>query len=155
MRGAVSLLFLTASLSACHRAPELQARFAENQVRIQQAEEQGALHCAPRLLALAQDHQEFALYEFERGRLNRAEQQLAWSIFHSRAALRASPPAICQAPSEPTSQELSSPAPSEISRSSPLLEPTTEEAPTAPLPEVPKDSVSSPNADAPPENETH
>ena len=62
---------------------------------IAQAKANGALRCAPRELALAETHSEFAKMELEQGFLSRAQEDLAIAVPNAHAALALSPPEKC------------------------------------------------------------
>lgn len=66
-----------------------------------QAEANGARNCAPRELALAQAHIEFADVELDQGDVRRAEEHFALAEPNARAALRMSPPERCLPRPEP------------------------------------------------------
>jgi outer membrane protein OmpA-like peptidoglycan-associated protein len=62
---------------------------------IDQAKANGALRCAPRELAIAEAHAQFAKIELEQGFLSRAEHHLAIALPNAHAALENSPPERC------------------------------------------------------------
>lgn len=62
---------------------------------IRQAKENGALRCAPRELALAEAHTEFARIELEQGFVSRANEHLAIALPNARAAEQNSPADQC------------------------------------------------------------
>ncbi len=61
------------------------------------AEGAGAMRCAPRQLAVARSHLEFAQIEREQGFPSKAERHLEIADEHARAALLLSPAAHCAA----------------------------------------------------------
>jgi len=61
------------------------------------AEGAGAMHCAPRQLAIARSHLEFAQIEREQGFISKAERHLEIADEHARAARLLSPAAHCEA----------------------------------------------------------
>ena len=62
---------------------------------LEEAEENGAYHCAPRELAMAKSHLHFALDELEEGNVPDAEDHYIIAEPNARAALQMSPPQRC------------------------------------------------------------
>jgi len=62
---------------------------------ISQADDNGAIRCAPRELALARSHAHFASMELDQADLFRAEKHLAIARVNAQAALDLSPPSYC------------------------------------------------------------
>jgi outer membrane protein OmpA-like peptidoglycan-associated protein len=62
---------------------------------LEQAERNGAYQCAPRALAVAKAHLEFAVVELDQGNPARAEDHFAIAEPNARAAFRLSPAARC------------------------------------------------------------
>lgn len=79
---------------ACVR-PALGEHFEGVQEALAVAEDSGAMRCAPRELAVARSHLEFAQLEREQGFESRAEQHLRIADEQARAAQLLSPPGRC------------------------------------------------------------
>jgi hypothetical protein len=62
------------------------------------ADQNGAMRCAPRQLAVARSHLEFAYLEREQGFSSRAQYHLRIADEHARAANLLSPPDRCRTP---------------------------------------------------------
>ena len=60
-----------------------------------QAKDNGAIRCAPRELAMAEAHLEFAMIEMEQGVMSRANYHLALGAVNAQAAYDLSPPQYC------------------------------------------------------------
>ncbi len=86
-----ALLFTT----ACSQGTVLRGRIEGIQDIIEQAERNGAYRCAPRELALAKAHIEFADTELAQGDPVRAEEHYTVAEPNARAAFRLSPAARC------------------------------------------------------------
>lgn len=91
-RWAVALL---AVALGCQAASSLQGRIDGLREVIEQAERNGAYDCAPRELALARAHADFAHEELEQGDLASAEDHYAIAEPNARAAFSLSPAARC------------------------------------------------------------
>jgi OOP family OmpA-OmpF porin len=89
-----SLAFLASSLS-CSQAAVLRGRIAGLNDDVKKAEANGAKRCAPRELAMAQSHLDFASVELDQGEVSHAEAQLAIAEPNAHAALAESPPERC------------------------------------------------------------
>ncbi len=82
-------------LLGCSSAATLQGRLRGLRHRVIQAERNGAYRCAPRELALAKAHMEFAETELAQGHLSRAEEHFVLAEPNAEAAFRLSPPERC------------------------------------------------------------
>lgn len=83
--------------AACDKAPQLRGRIAGLQEITDEAERNGAKQCAPRELALARAHMEFADLELSKGALHRAEAQTQRAELNAAAAHLQSPAEYCAA----------------------------------------------------------
>jgi OOP family OmpA-OmpF porin len=92
-RGALSLAVLTAL--GCGHARELDRGIDQVQRSLEQVLSAGGYTCAPRELALARAHLEFARVELSQGNPNRADEQLQQAQLNARAAARLSPSERC------------------------------------------------------------
>ena len=81
--------------SACAKAPRLRGKIAGLEKLTKQAERNGAIRCAPRELALAQSHLEFATLELDQGFVSKAERHLWIADPNAHAAYFLSPPEVC------------------------------------------------------------
>lgn len=95
----VPALVALALASGCGRAATLSGRIDGLRDVVEQAERNGAYRCAPRELAIAHAHIDFAETEMAQGDLDRAEHHFALAEPNGRAAFRLSPAARC-APDE-------------------------------------------------------
>jgi outer membrane protein OmpA-like peptidoglycan-associated protein len=91
----VVALACAALVAGCPAAATLRGRIRGSREIATQAEANGARNCAPRELAIAQTHLEFADVELDQGDLRRAEEHYALAEPNARAALRMSPPERC------------------------------------------------------------
>lgn len=82
-------------VAACSQGTVLRGRIDGINDVIDQAERNGAYRCAPRELALAKAHAEFAATELSQGDPVRAEEHFAVAEPNARAAFRLSPAARC------------------------------------------------------------
>lgn len=89
-------------LSACSQGPLVEGRIRGLTTTVTAAEQNGALTCAPRELAIAKSQLEFAQIDLEQGRLSHAEGHLAKAEPNARAAATLSPPERCL-PAKPPS----------------------------------------------------
>jgi len=80
---------------ACASGAELGGRLGDTARRLREVEAQGAMRCAPRELALARSHLEFAELERDRGAPTRARQHLDIADENVRAAAELSPADRC------------------------------------------------------------
>ncbi|MEB2311419.1 MAG: OmpA family protein [Polyangiaceae bacterium] len=81
--------------SACAQAPRLRGQIDGLSKLTEQAERNGAVRCAPRELALAQSHLEFATLELDQGFISKAQKHLWIAEPNARAANFLSPPQYC------------------------------------------------------------
>jgi len=81
--------------AACSQGTVLQGRIDGIREVIEQAERNGAYRCAPRELALAKAHVEFAETELAQGNPVRADEHFTLAEPNARAAYRLSPAARC------------------------------------------------------------
>lgn len=94
--GALSMVtLLSIGLGACHRASMVEGRIAGLRDIVEQAERNGAYHCAPRELALAKAHLDFAEDELGQGDPVRADDHYSIAEPNARAAFRLSPADRC------------------------------------------------------------
>jgi outer membrane protein OmpA-like peptidoglycan-associated protein len=95
-RGVVALLAAGALLvSSCTTGPVLRGRIDGLNGVVLKAEQNGAMRCAPRELALAKAHLRFAAVELDQGSAVDAEKHLAIAEPNAHAALDLSPVAKC------------------------------------------------------------
>jgi outer membrane protein OmpA-like peptidoglycan-associated protein len=97
MRAALRLQVLLALglLAGCTKAPALHGRIDGLRDIVEQAARNGAYRCAPRELAQARAHLEFAETELEQGSPSRAEEHFRVAEPNARAAYRLSPAERC------------------------------------------------------------
>ena len=95
MRGLPALLGALALALGCQRAAGLEGRIHGLRDVVEQAERNGAYECAPRELALARAHLDFAEQKLERGDVPAAEDQLTIAEPNARAAFTLSPAERC------------------------------------------------------------
>lgn len=97
VRARASLLVIAtfALVAACARGTVLQGRIDGIRDVVEQAERNGAYRCAPRELALAKAHLDFAEAELGQGNPSRAEEHFLVAEPNGRAAFRLSPAARC------------------------------------------------------------
>lgn len=81
--------------TSCASAPVLRGRIAGLNEVVDKAEQSGAKKCAPKELALAKSHLEFAATELDQGELSDAERHLAVAEPNAQAALALSPRDKC------------------------------------------------------------
>ncbi|MEM7605696.1 MAG: OmpA family protein, partial [Myxococcota bacterium] len=94
----------------CASVARLEGRLAGIEDVIEQAERNGAYTCAPRQLALARAHAQFARDELAQGNAARADEHYTIATPNARAALRLSPAERC-APREVAVERPPEPAP--------------------------------------------
>jgi outer membrane protein OmpA-like peptidoglycan-associated protein len=94
---AILLLCLTALslLAACAEAPRLRGQIAGLEKVAEQAERNGAVRCAPRELAVAKSHLEFARVELDQGFVSKAKAHIWLAEPNAHAAVFLSPPQYC------------------------------------------------------------
>ncbi|AKV04664.1 Outer membrane protein [Labilithrix luteola] len=90
----VGLLAIVLTTS-CATTPVLRGRIAGLNEVVAKAEQSGAKKCAPKELALAKSHLEFAATELDQGELSDAERHLALAEPNAQAALALSPRDKC------------------------------------------------------------
>jgi outer membrane protein OmpA-like peptidoglycan-associated protein len=88
--GGVALL-----VSSCTTGPVMRGRIAGLEGVVAKAEQNGAMRCAPRELALAKAHLRFAATDLDQGSASDAEHHLAIAEPNAQAALSLSPAAKC------------------------------------------------------------
>ena len=88
-------LVVFATLLSCAEAPLLRGQIAGLHDDVVKAEKNGARRCAPRELAMAQSHLEFAATELDQGEVSNAAHHLAIAEQNAHAALAESPEARC------------------------------------------------------------
>src|SRR5262245_55956519 len=100
MRGAfrAAALLLAACVAACGHAEALGSDIDGVQRRLEQVLAACAYYCAPRELALARAHLEFARVELTQGHPDRAGDHLAEAELNAGAAERLSPRERCAGP---------------------------------------------------------
>jgi OOP family OmpA-OmpF porin len=103
MRGLAHLVHLVAGCAGS----AVRAKVATARGQVRQAWRQGAYKCAPRELAMAESHTEFAETELDEGDYYRARQELEIASRHAEEALRRSPAGRCgdQAPATGTDKD--------------------------------------------------
>ncbi len=94
MTRAIAALAVLA-LAGCAAASSLQGRIDGLRDVIEQAERNGAYQCAPRALAQARAHLDFAHEELERGNVSEADYHYTIAEPNARAAMTLSPPERC------------------------------------------------------------
>lgn len=95
-RGSRGALWV-AACTACVSADHLDRYVDSIEQMVLQAESAGAMGCAPRQLAVARSHLEFAQIEREQGFPSKALRHLEIADEHARAAVLLSPAAHCAA----------------------------------------------------------
>jgi outer membrane protein OmpA-like peptidoglycan-associated protein len=92
----VKLLAITAAVAACAcGGSELKSRASATGEVIARARDNGAQRCAPRELALAESHHDFALQDLDEGNFFRAKSELEVAEKNAAEALEKSPKARC------------------------------------------------------------
>lgn len=84
--------------TGCSARAELDRRLDETTQALRRVEARGALRCAPRELAIARSHLEFAELERSQGFPTRARQHLDVADENVRAAAELSPDGHCSEP---------------------------------------------------------
>ncbi len=95
-RGATVLVVLVAT--SCVQGPVMRGRVDGLSGVVKKAEQNGAMRCAPRELALAKSHLQFAETELDQGELSNAAAHLAIAEPNAQAALALSPVEKCTEP---------------------------------------------------------
>lgn len=91
-------LVAAALCTACSATARLDQHVDSIEQMVLDAEGAGAMHCAPRQLAVARSHLAFAQIEREQGFISKAEHHLEIADEHARAARILSPAARCATP---------------------------------------------------------
>jgi OOP family OmpA-OmpF porin len=91
----VAALVVVVAVAGCGRSAVIQGRLDGIAETLRTAEAQGARVCAPRELALAEAHLDFATRELAQGNPDRAEEHARLARPNARAAVRLSPPERC------------------------------------------------------------
>jgi OOP family OmpA-OmpF porin len=94
---AVAVGFVAVGLPACSASSALRGRIDGLTTIVDNAEKSGAMKCAPRELALARSHLEFAKSELDQGEFSNAVAHVALADPNAHAALANSPPDRCAA----------------------------------------------------------
>jgi OOP family OmpA-OmpF porin len=89
------LSLCVAMAHGCAEAPKLRGQIEGLQKIAEQAERNGAIRCAPRELATAKSHLEFARIELEQGSFARAKEHVWLAAPNANAASFLSPPQYC------------------------------------------------------------
>ena len=92
---AVGAVLVLGCLCACAEGPALRGKIQGLSTTVDDAEKNGAMKCAPRELALARSHLEFALIDLDQGQLSLAQAHLAKAEPNAQAAFQMSPPDRC------------------------------------------------------------
>ncbi len=90
-----AIVLAAIALTACSQVPQMRGDIEALQKIAQQAERNGAIRCAPRELAMAKSHLEFATVELDQGFALRARDHLDVAEANAHAAYDLSPPAKC------------------------------------------------------------
>jgi OOP family OmpA-OmpF porin len=90
-----SLAVVACLACACSQGPALRGRIRGLSTTVADAEKNGAMRCAPRELAVAKSHLEFAEIDLDQGQLSNAEGHVARAEPNARAAFAMSPPDRC------------------------------------------------------------
>jgi OmpA-OmpF porin, OOP family len=92
---AAALLLLALAGASCNQAPVMRGKIAGLETLADQAERNGAIRCAPRELAMARSHLEFAGASLDQGFASRASAHIDIAEPNARAAYDLSPPEKC------------------------------------------------------------
>ena len=95
IRARVLLACALTLLMSCGQASTMRGRIEGLNGVVQEAEKNGAMRCAPRELALAKSHLEFAAVELDQGVVSDAQNHLAIAEPNAHAALAMSPADRC------------------------------------------------------------
>lgn len=98
-------LMLVLWLGLACTQPALDQHFEDVDRVLMNAERAGAMRCAPRQLAVARSHLEFARLEREQGFSSRARSHLRIADEHARAAMLLSPADRCASPPSPATSK--------------------------------------------------
>lgn len=96
-----SSIALLIAASSCAAGPVTRGKIAGVEDTVKKADANGARKCAPRELALARSHLEFAKTRLDQGRLSEAQAQLDIAMPNAKAAFDLSPPDRCGTEAEP------------------------------------------------------
>jgi OOP family OmpA-OmpF porin len=91
----LSLMCSAALLLACAETAQMQGQLSGLKDVVKKAQDNGAKYCAPRELALAESHLEFAQAELEQGFASKAQRHLWIAEPNAEAAVFLSPPEKC------------------------------------------------------------
>src|SRR5262245_9375457 len=80
---------------SCAQGPVMRGRIDGIEGVVKKAEQNGAMRCAPRELALAKAHLRFAATDLDQGELSEAEKHIALAEPNAQAALAMSPADKC------------------------------------------------------------
>ena len=86
------LMCFASVLMACAETSQMQGQVAGLKNVVKQAQDNGAKYCAPRELALAESHLQFAQIELEQGYASKAQRHLWIAEPNANAAVFLSPP---------------------------------------------------------------
>ena len=120
--GALGSVFVVFFTMACGMPAAFRYRLDHLDHVLAEAEAAGALRCAPRELALARAHRDFAALELRRGHGDRAEEHLEVAEPNAAAAIYLSPEEACSARA-PAAAPLETSAPGSESEPEPETEP--------------------------------
>jgi outer membrane protein OmpA-like peptidoglycan-associated protein len=98
---AIAFVLAASFLGACSQAALLRGRISGTREIVAEAERNGARHCAPRELAMAHTHLEFAEIESIQGNPTRAQEHFDIAEPNARAAVRLTQAERCLAQDEP------------------------------------------------------
>jgi OmpA-OmpF porin, OOP family len=107
----LSLILSLAMTCACSQGPALRGRIRGLTTTVEDAQKNGAMRCAPRELAVAKSHLEFAEIDLNQGELSSAEAHLSKAEPNAQAAFAMSPADRCtsrefvEVASEPTPRD--------------------------------------------------
>jgi hypothetical protein len=94
----IATLIMLCMTAACASEARLDRELARIAQSLVDADHAGAMRCAPRQLAVARSHLEFAELERQQGFTSRAEYHLRVADQHARAAKLLAPREHCAAP---------------------------------------------------------
>jgi outer membrane protein OmpA-like peptidoglycan-associated protein len=92
---AAATLLVTLGVVSCNQGPVMRGKIAGLEKLTDQAERNGAVLCAPRELAMAKSHLEFAEVELDQGFVSKAGAHVDIAEPNARAAYERSPPEKC------------------------------------------------------------
>ena len=85
-RALMAWVALGAMLASCQRGPQLEGQIRGLRDITEQAERNGAVRCAPRELATAQSHLDFAEIELAQGYISKAQHHVFLAESNARSA---------------------------------------------------------------------